>query len=167
MRSLTVTLALGVTLAGCAAPKVQLSSLGPGPEKASTFRFAAPAPATAPIQPQVEARLAALGYRRADADARYVVEVAATARPLHVGAYVENPDPWLDPPKTRAPKTLSLCKVGVRFVDARSGAETYRVTAQQRRLKTGCLVQDAHLAELALTDLPLPPPPPKPARSGG
>ena len=171
MRTLAISLGVGVLAAGCAqTPKIEVSSSGAGPDKAATFRFAAAAnetPVGPLLQPQIETRLAALGYRRAEADARYVVETAVTARPLTVGAYVKSPDAWLDPPRLRGPKKAGLCQVSVRFVDARSGAEAYRVSVLQRRTKAGCAVQDPSLADAALTQIPLPVSPQKPEKSGG
>jgi len=171
MRKLVITLGLGALMTGCAgAPKIEVSSSGAGPAKAATFRFAAAAgeaPVGPLIQPQIETRLVALGYRRAEADARYVIETAATARPLTVGAYVKSPDAWLDKPRLRGPKKAGLCQVSVRFIDARSGAEAYRVSVLQQRTKAGCAVQDPQLADAALSEIPLPVSPPKPGRSGG
>lgn len=171
MRALVITFGLAALMGGCAGtPKIEASSSGAGPDKAATFRFAAAAgetPVGPQLQPQIEARLVALGYRRAEAEARYVVETAVTARPLTVGAYVKAPDAWLDQPRLRGPKKAGLCQVSVRFVDARSGAEAYRVRVQQRRTKSGCAVQDPQLADAALTQIPLPVSPPKPAKSGG
>ena len=157
-------IALGATLAltGCASePPVQLASAGPGPDPASSFRFAAASQTAAAVQPLVDARLAALGYRRRDPDARYVVELAATARPLAVGAFVASPDQPLERSKSKAPRSAAQCRVALRFVDTRSGAEAYRVEARQRRKKVGCTVQDQALADAALAGVPLPVSPPK------
>ena len=176
MRALIITLTLGALLAGCAHARLDVAGFGPGPDKAApAYRFAAEADADAPadkaVLPLVEARLAARGLKRQEEAARYVVEVAYTARPLDVGAYAGpapadrtvQPD-WLDAPGSKrwwVGKPESICAVSLRFVDARTGTEAYRVHAAQQWTQTECASVAPHLLDLALADIPLPPSPAK------
>jgi hypothetical protein len=168
-------LTLGALMAGCAHARLDVASVGAGPDKtAPAYRFAAEADEDAPadkqVLPLIESRLAAKGLKRQD-DARYVVEVGYTARPLEVGAYAGpapadktvQPD-WLAAPGARrwwVSKPESICMVSLRFVDTKSGAEAYRVHAAQQWAQTECASVAPHLLDLALADIPLPPPPAK------
>jgi hypothetical protein len=176
MRALIITLSLGALLVGCAHARLDVASVGPGPDKAApAYRFAAEADADAPadkaVLPLVESRLAAKGLKRQDEAARYVVEVGYTARPLDVGAYAgpapadktAQPD-WLAAPGVKrrwVGKPESICAVSLRFVDTKTGAEAYRVHASQQWTQTECASVAPHLLDLALVDIPLPPPPAK------
>ena len=179
MRPIFITLTLGALLAGCAHARLDVVAVGPGPDKASpVYRFAAEAdpdmPTDKQVLPLVEARLAAKGLKRQDEGSRYVVEVGYTARPLEVGAFAGaapadktvQPD-WLAAPGFKRPwyskpdKAESICAVSLRFVDAKTGAEAYRVHAAQQWTQTECASVAPQLLDLALAEIPLPPPPVK------
>jgi hypothetical protein len=171
MRIALITLGLGALLAGCAGPKFDVASVGPGPDMkdAHGYRFAVAAdPDSASdklIQPLVQARLAAKGLARAGDDARYLLEVSYSERPLTVGAFAgaapadpkQAPD-WLAKPgqhRWRAFKSEQFCALGLRFVDLHTGGEAYRVRIVQQSTQPDCTLAAPRLADLALAEVPL------------
>jgi hypothetical protein len=171
MRAFTITLSLTLLIVGCAHPLVDVASAGAGPDKTGAYRFSLQADPDAPtdnaVLPLIEARLAAKGLERRDDGARYVVEVGYTSRPLGVGAYAgaapadkTTPPDWRaapGKPRWQVAKPEHLCAVSLRFVEAKTGAEAYRVHAAQQWTDADCAAVAPHLVDLALADIPLPP----------
>jgi hypothetical protein len=163
MKALAITLALA-GLAACASagpPPISLSSAGARPDKAA-YRFVGEGVGEQPgdflVRALVERRLAATGFARADDRPRYLVEVAVTARPLNVGAFTGPAAPvpaWLDAPvaKTAGIGADHVCAVSLRFIDADSGAEAYRVRALQHGPVADCNTENFRLVDAVLADL--------------
>ena len=136
-----VVLGLALFATACASPRgPEIACHGGLAASARTYAFASSGaePERAGIEAAVSAQLAADGFMRADKP-DYLVEVLFSARPAKVGAYeklaqADTPEwrvapvktPWW---RTRQPK---LGDVTIRFIDARTGAETYRATASGR-----------------------------------
>jgi len=163
MRAAIITLGLAGLLGACAhgsRPAIDLSSAG-APPAGAAYRFASRGVGQRPgdflVRSQVEAGLAARGFRRSDEQPRYVVEVAVTARPPNVGAFTGPPGPspaWLVAPVARgAGGKDHVCAVGFRFVDAATGAEVWRVRAQQHGPVEDCNTENFRLADAALERL--------------
>jgi len=158
-RKIVLTISLTSLVAACAGvtPPV-LSSRGPGPG-AGSYRFFSDAPGEKPgdsgVRPRVESLLAAKGFTKAEGDTRYLVEVSVTARPLNVGA--SSPAGALSAPAAKRPGAgdKGVCAVRVRFVDAKSLAEAYSVSAQRQARVKDCMTEDASLVAMALKDIPL------------
>jgi hypothetical protein len=147
-----------------AGPAIALASTGAGPDQGAAFRFTSEGTGEQPgdflVRSQVEKALKAKGFAQIDQKPRYLVEVAVTARPLNVGAYEGPPGSnpaWLDKPVAGAPGRGDdhVCEVRVRFVDAMTGTEAYKVTAQQHGPVADCATENFRLVDAALASIPL------------
>lgn len=137
-----LALGLALSLAACASPRgpevAYHGALQPG---SGTYSFAGGdrGPERAEIEAAIGRQLAADGHRQVERSPDYVVEVLFSARPAKVGAYeklaqADTPEWKVAPVKTpwwrlRKP---TLGEVTIRFVEAKSGVETYRATATGR-----------------------------------
>ena len=157
-RYLAATALLGLSLgAHRTGPAVVLTSSGPMPE-AAAYRFAGEGQGEQPgdflVRSVVEKQLQAKGFRQSDKAARYVVEVAVSARPNNVGAFQGAPDSrvWLDAPAAKGAGFGSdhVCAVRVRFIDAATGAETWRANAQQHAPAADCNTENWRLVDAAM-----------------
>jgi hypothetical protein len=168
MRFTPLALAVSVALSGCATARIDVlgTGEGPGPADARNYGFTAVQPDEAALQPLVEDHLRSKGFVRTDAALpRYFVEFGYSARPTGVGAYAlatpakDDPSGWIAPPARPRPwtsTTTRVCVLSVRFIDARTGAEVYRVAATERRRKGDCAPVAPALASAALSEIPLP-----------
>ena len=141
-----LALGLALSLAACASPRgPQVAYHGALQPGSGTYSFAGGdrQPERAEIEAAVGRQLAADGYRQVEHSPDYVVEVLFSARPAKVGAYeklaAETPEWKVAPVKTpwwrlRKP---TVGEVTIRFVEARSGFETYRATATTGRTDMG------------------------------
>lgn len=137
-----VALGLAVFLTACASPRgPEVAYHGVLGQGSRTYAFASEdaQPERADIEAAVSRELAASGFTRVDRSPDYVVEVLFSARPAKVGAYeklagADAPDWKVAPVKTPwwAPTKPTLGEVTIRFVDAKSGVETYRARASGR-----------------------------------
>lgn len=147
-----------------AGPAIALTSAGAGPDQGAAFRFASEGVGEQPgdflVRSQVEKTLKAKGFLETEQKPRYLVEIAVTARPLNVGAF-QGPagasPAWLDAPAAGAPGKGDdhVCSVRVRFVDVPTGAEAYRVQAQQHGPVADCNTENFRLVDAALATIPL------------
>ena len=137
-----LALGLALSLAACASPRgPQVAYHGALQPGSGTYSFAGGdrQPERAEIEAAVGRQLAADGYRQVEHSPDYVVEVLFSARPAKVGAYeklaeADKPDWTVAPVKTpwwrlRKP---TLGEVTIRFVESKSGVETFRATATGR-----------------------------------
>jgi hypothetical protein len=170
MRFASLALVAGVALSGCATARIDALGTGPGPGPADerSYAFTSARAEDGTLWPLVETHLAANGFiRREGASARYFVELGYSARPTGVGAYAleapidkDDRSGWIAPPAHRRPWTSTgtrVCVLSVRFIDARTGAEAYRVAAAERRRKGDCAAIAPSLAAAALSEIPLAP----------
>jgi len=152
-RYLAVTALLGLSLGPHkpAGPAVALTSSGPMPG-AAAFRFASEGVGEQPgdflTRSVVEKGLKAKGFLQSDKAPRYVVEI-------NVGAYTGPAEPnraWLDAPAAKGAGFGSdhVCAVRVRFIDAATGAETWRANAQQHASVTDCATENWRLVDAVM-----------------
>lgn len=170
MRFTSLALLASVALSGCATARIDAlgTGAGPGPADERSYAFTSVGAEDGALQPLVETRLAANGFTRGEgASARYFVELGFSARPVGVGAYAlatpvdkDDRSGWIAPPAHRRLWTSTstrVCVLSVRFIDARTGAEAYRVAAAERRRKGDCATVASSLAAAALSEIPLAP----------
>jgi hypothetical protein len=168
MKFAALALAVSVALSGCATARIEVlgTGEGPGPTDARSYAFTATQPEGAVLRPLVEDQFRSRGFVRTEAAApRYFVELGYSARPAGVGAYAlaapakDDPSGWIAPPARPRPwtsTTTRICVLSVRLIDARTGAEAYRVTATERRRKGDCTLVAPALVSAALSEIPFP-----------
>ena len=156
MRILMITSSLALVLGGCATKlsvATDVTTAGSAPAKAA-YRFSNQGLGQQPgdflVRSQVESRLAAKGFTKSEDGAKYVVELAVTARPLGVGAD--------DNGRAVLPATNGLighvCSVRLRFTDLSNAAEVWRVQALEHGAIEDCNTENFRLVEQATAKLP-------------
>jgi hypothetical protein len=166
-------LGLCFALAGCATPSVRVEAQGGGPDFKTAPTFAldlGAADAAARTDPTLAAavvdRLRSHGMVEDHGEeARILVEVAFTDRPLRVGDFVgaqpaAGVRQWLTTPERPGLWTsphARVCSLAVRMSVPATGVELYRVRAAVRPPRQGCGEVMGRLADAALARIPLPP----------
>jgi hypothetical protein len=169
-------LCLSLTLAGCATAGVRVEATGSGPDLKTAPTFAldlGAADSAARADPALAAAvtrdLRNDGMVEADgSNARILVEVAYTDRPVRVGDYVAAANPaaasgggqWLTAPARTglwASPHARVCQLAVRMSVPVTGQELYQVRAEIRPPRQGCGSVAERLADAALRQIPLPP----------
>ncbi len=104
-------------------------------------------------------QLTAAGFTAAAKDPDYLVEATYGDRPGRVGAYAAVETEWLQEPVRRPWWRLrppAVEQMTVRFIDARTGTETYRASASRRHVESRAGREPglafATLAQAALSD---------------
>jgi hypothetical protein len=180
MRFILLVLGAAGLLSGCASSQRLVDVVGSWPDRAESASFSldfarpdaasfggAPGPVSdADIPALVSRRLVERGMTPADgAPARYLVEIAYSARPAIVGAGLEltpsapGAQPaWLDSP---APKRgwvrkgrSQICTLTLRFSETATDREILRLHATEVSRKARCAEAGSRLVDAALSELP-------------
>lgn len=186
MRFILLFLGAAGLLSGCVSNQALVDVVGSWPDRSEpasfSLDFARPDTASlarapgglsdADIPSLVSRRLIESGMTPArGAPARYLVEIAYSARPAVVGAGLDFTDAapgtqpaWLDRPEPkrgwgRAGRS-QVCSLTLRFSEMATDREVLRVHATEFSRKAGCAESGPRLAAAALGELP--PVPPRP-----
>lgn len=172
MRFVFLFLGAAGLLSGCASSQRLVDAVGSWPDHAEpasfSVDFARPdaAAADADIPAQVSRRLVEGGMTPAGTrSARYLVEIAYSARPVTVGAVLDPAEPasgaqaaWLDRPARKRgwgnSRRSQICTLMLRFSETATDKEVLRLQATEISRKAGCADLGPGLAAAALSNFP-------------
>jgi hypothetical protein len=146
IRLMTSIAALALALAGCAGPRLQVTSRGAMPP-GGTYRFTQDDQSQA-AQTLVATALATNHFGQAS-DPDYLVQISSFSRPLLVGVAVPKAGEttWLRPPVSHSRKSVG--GLTIILTSIRDGREVYRASVQ-RRARQGAI----RLADLVAAVIP-------------